>query len=251
MEENVGEDESEIDSITSSQRSFLKSCPFADPDSPLTKSSGDSVRTEILGNPISPTVVRTPVLSFSTPTSLDSINDEDVFRTPPENASLSSAADSEPRVRVSEMIPPSSKSETTPVSASPSLTNRLSDSVPALSSPTTVVADDVRVPGKHSDLDSPSPIAIERTVVLENQPVSDSVANTGLTKSASPVKNLSLDSSSSPSATETENPGGDKTAIPFKEVIEGLLRNNGEKLDERDDKVSYFEVLKQCGLRFP
>ncbi|XP_024014336.1 uncharacterized protein LOC18022097 [Eutrema salsugineum] len=237
MEENVGEDESEIDSITSSQRSFLKSCPFADPDSPLTKSSGDSVRTEILGNPISPTVVRTPVLSFSTPTSLDSINDEDVFRTPPENASLSSAADSEPRVRVSEMIPPSSKSETTPVSASPSLTNRLSDSVPALSSPTTVVADDVRVPGKHSDLDSPSPIAIERTVVLENQPVSDS--------------NLSLDSSSSPSATETENPGGDKTAIPFKEVIEGLLRNNGEKLDERDDKVSYFEVLKQCGLRFP
>ncbi|CAH2061268.1 unnamed protein product [Thlaspi arvense] len=300
MAENVEDDESEFDSVTSSQKSFLKNCPFADPESPPTESSGgvaetDWESTEILGNPISPAVVRTPVLSFPTPTSIDSINDEDVFRTPPENASLSSAADSEPRVRVSEMKPAggsksksqSSKSETTtPVSASPSLT---AENVRVtLSSPTSVAEDDVRVPrkrsnvgspsptaigrimvlenrpisdsvsntgvpkspsptrapGKHSDLDSPSPVSMARTIVLENQSNSASVATTGLPKSPSPGKHLNLDSSSPSSAT-------DETDIPFKEIFEALLRNNGQNLNEKDEKVSYFDILKQCGLKFP
>ncbi|CAA7014615.1 unnamed protein product [Microthlaspi erraticum] len=123
-----------------------------------------SDRTEILENPIT----RTPILSFSSPTSLDSINDDDVFRTPPENAYLSSAtADSESRLRFPEMKPdsklqsPSSKTETTmPFSSSPSSlltenarvleTNRLSGS------PSSVPAGNVRVRGKNSDIDSPS-----------------------------------------------------------------------------------------------
>uniref|UniRef100_A0A1J3FE57 Uncharacterized protein n=1 Tax=Noccaea caerulescens TaxID=107243 RepID=A0A1J3FE57_NOCCA len=314
MAENAGDGESEFDSVTSSQKSFLNNCSFADPDSlrqalPTKSSDGvvetESDRTEVLENPISPPITRTPVLSFSSPTSFDSINDDDVFRTPPENASLSSAtADSEPRLRFSKMKPkpdstrgssksksPSSEIETTtPLSSSsPSLpaenvrvleTNRFSDSVETvkmltpLSSPLSVSAgnvtvpaknsdlnspspmsvedDDVRATGKHSDLDSQSPAAIGRTRVSENQPISDFVSNTGAPKSPSPaivpVKQLNPGSSSGIKITEKEDP---ETAIPFKEIFEALLRNSGENLHERDEKVSYIDILKQCGLKFP
>ncbi|VVB08865.1 unnamed protein product [Arabis nemorensis] len=149
-------DDSEFGSVTSSQKSFLNHCPFADPNSvrPTQSSDGEvletvSDNTEVLGNLISPPVVVTPVISYSSRTSVDSIND-DVFRTPPENPSLSSAPDSQTRVRVSELRSPSS-----PVSASPSLpvvnvrvsemTNRRSDSVEPLSSPSPVTAVDARV----------------------------------------------------------------------------------------------------------
>ncbi|CAA0370765.1 unnamed protein product [Arabidopsis thaliana] len=321
MAENVGSDSSEFESISSSQKSYLKNCPFAGHEDLPTKST-DSDNTEVLGNQISPAVVKTPILSFSSPTSLDSIND-DVFRTPPENASLSSAAESEPRVGVSEIklqggsnlttpfsmaettlvssspsLPAenvrvsesnlkssSSTAKTTPVSASPSVNARVSesnlnssssttpvsvspsekvrvfettpvsaspsekvrvfetkchsdsgDSVPLSSSPPSVAADDVRVPAKHLDSDSSPPTAIGRTMVLVKQRISAS------------------DNSASSSASEgtkvskTENSG---EVLPFKEIIEALLRNSGEKLNERDDKVSYVEILKQCGLKFP
>ncbi|EFH55004.1 hypothetical protein ARALYDRAFT_481288 [Arabidopsis lyrata subsp. lyrata] len=344
MAENVGSDSSEIESITSSQKSFLKNCPFAGHE-PLPTKSTDSDNTEVLGNKISPAIVKTPVLSFSSPTSLDSISDE-VFRTPPENASLSSATESEPRVRVSEIklrggtspsseaktmpvssssslpeanvrvsksnlkspsstakTPPvstsplvnvrvsesnlnspsstakttpsnlkspsstaktmpvsaspsvnvrvsetnlkslSSTAETTPVSASPSEKVRVfetkcpSDSVP-LSSPPSVAADDVRVPAKHLDSDSSPPTAIGRTMGLVKQLVSASVSFDSASSSASEGIKTS----------EAESSGGD---LPFKEIIEALLRNSGENLKERDDKVSYVEILKQCGLKFP
>lgn len=326
MAENVGSDESEFESITSSQKSYLKNCPFAGHEDSLT----DSDNTEVLGNQISPSIVKTPILSFSSPTSLDSIND-DVFRTPPENASLSSAADSEPRVRVSEIKPrggsnlkspssnaetmllssspsgnfrvlesnlnspsstaettrvlesnlkspsstpettpvsaspsekvraletnvksPSSTAETTPVSSSPSIkvrvleTKCLSDSVP-LSSPPSVVADDVRVPATHLDSDSPSPTG---TMDLKN-PIFASVTNNGALKSSERVLNLGSASASAAEGikvSETESSGGD---LPFKEIIEALLRNSGEKLNKRDENVSYVEILKQCGLKFP
>lgn len=267
MVESVGSDDSEFDSVTSSQKSFLKHCPFADPDSVprpiLTEISSDgelletdSDSTEVLGNPISSPLVRTPLLSFSSPTSLDSVKD-DVFRTPPENPSLSSAADSETRVRVSEMIPKlksqSSKPYTTPVSASPSLpienvgvleTNRPSDSVEPLSSPSSVTADGVRVPGKHLDTDTSSPSSIGRTMVLENQPISASV---GVSTSPS-LGSSSASATSEIKFSESENHGGDETAIPFKEIIESLLCNSGER---RDEQVSYVDILRQCGLKFP
>ncbi|CAE6006128.1 unnamed protein product [Arabidopsis arenosa] len=262
MAENVGSDSSEFESITSSQKSYLKNCPFAGHE-PLPTKSTDSDNTEVLGNKISPAVVKTPVLAFSSPTSLDSINDE-VFRTPPENASLSSAAESEPRVRVSEiklrggsnLTTPSSQAKTMPVSASPSINVRItpvsaspsekvrvfetkcpSDSVP-LSSPPSVAADDVRVPAKHLDSDSSPPTAIGRTMGLVKQLVSTSVSLDSASSSASEGIKIS----------KTEDSGG---VLPFKEIIEALLRNSGENHKERDDKVSYVEILKQCGLKFP
>lgn len=357
MAENVGSDSSEIESITSSQKSFLKNCPFAGHEPSPTKST-DSDNTEVLGNKISPAIVKTPVLSFSSPTSLDSINDE-VFRTPPENASLSSAPDSEPRVRVSEiklrggtspsseaktmlvssssslpeanvrvsksnlkslsstaktppvstsllvnvrvsesnlnspsstakttpvtaspwvnvrvsesnLISPSSTAKTMPVSASPSVNARVSETnlkslsstaettpvsaspsekvrvfetkcpsdYAPLSSPPSVAADDFRVPAKHLDSDSSPPTAIGRTMGLVKQLVSASVSFDSASSSASEGIKTS----------EAESSGGD---LPFKEIIEALLRNSGENLKERDDKVSYVEILKQCGLKFP
>ncbi|KAG7571997.1 hypothetical protein ISN44_As09g003940 [Arabidopsis suecica] len=330
MAENVGSDSSEFESITSSQKSYLKNCPFAGHEASPTKST-DSDNTEVLGNQISPAIVKTPILSFSSPTSLDSINDE-VFRTPPENASLSSAAESEPRVRVSQIKPrqgsnlttpssqaktspvsaspsvnvrvsesnlnspsstakttpvsaspsvnvrvsgsnlksPSSTAKTTPVSASPSVNARVSetnlkslsstaettpvsaspsekvrvfetkcpsDSVP-LSSPPSVAADDVRVPAKHLDSDSSPPTAIGRTMGLVKQLVAASVSLDSASSSASEGIKTS----------EAESSGGD---LPFKEIIEALLRNSGQNHKERDDKVSYVEILKQCGLKFP
>ncbi|KAF2567904.1 hypothetical protein F2Q68_00027392 [Brassica cretica] len=229
MAENVGSGESEFGSVTSSQISFLNNCPFAG-----VEEDTDSDGTEVLGTPISPPLTRTPILSLSTPISLDSINDEDVFRTPPENASLSSsAAESEPRARASEIKRGGSKSNSpSRVSASPSLTaetvrvlemNRVSDrkesvtEVTPLSPPSSLAAGDVRVPGKHSDLDSPSPESATEGIKV------------------------------------TESGGGDdyEIEIPFKEVIEALLRNNGENLDERDERVSYVDILKRYGLKFP
>ncbi|VYS53353.1 unnamed protein product [Arabidopsis thaliana] len=316
MAENVGSDSSEFESISSSQKSYLKNCPFAGHEDLPTKST-DSDNTEVLGNQISPAVVKTPILSFSSPTSLDSIND-DIFRTPPESASLSSAAESEPRVGVSEIklqggsnlttpssmaettlvssspslpaeivrvsesnlkspstakttpvssspsvnarvsesnlnssssttpvsAPPSEKVgvfETTPVSASPSEKVRVfetkcpSDSVP-LSSPPSVAADDVRVPAKHLDSDSSPPSAIGRIMVLVKQRISAS------------ENSASSSASEGTKVSKTENSG---EVLPFKEIIEALLRNSGEKLNERDNKVSYVEILKQCGLKFP
>ncbi|XP_010419301.1 PREDICTED: putative protein TPRXL, partial [Camelina sativa] len=132
MAENVGSDSSELGSITSSQQSYLKNCPFAGHEASPTNSDN----TEILSNKISPAVViKTPVLSFSSPTSLDSIKD-DVFRTPPENASPSFAADSDPGVRFSEMKShkgsnfksPYSNAETTLLSSPPSENFRVSQS---------------------------------------------------------------------------------------------------------------------------
>lgn len=235
MAENVGsgESESEFGSVTSSQISFLNNCPFAG-----VEEDTDSDGTEVLGTPMSPPLTRTPILSLSTPISLDSINDEDVFRTPPENASLSSsAAESEPRARASELKPRrrgggSKSNSPSRVSASPSLTaetvrvlemSRVSDrkesvtEVTPLSPPSSLAAGDVRVPGKHSDLDSPSPESATEGIKV------------------------------------TESGGGDdyEIEIPFKEVIEALLRNNGENLDERDERVSYVDILKRYGLKFP
>ncbi|CAA7014665.1 unnamed protein product [Microthlaspi erraticum] len=264
MAENVGDNESEIGSVTSSQKSFLNKCPFADPESvrqalPTKSSDGvvdtESDRTEILENPISPPINRTPILSFSSPTSLDSINDDDVFRTPPENASL----DSESILRFPEMKPdsnsksPSTKTMSLSSSSSPSLpaeivrvleTNRLSGNVRDIDSPSpsSVAAGDVRVPGKHSDVDSQSLTAIGETRVLGKRPISDFEGNTGVAKSPSPA------SSSGIKLTETDIP---ETPIPFKEIFEALLRNSGEKLTERDEKVSCVDILKQCGLKFP
>ncbi|KAL1207142.1 hypothetical protein V5N11_032745 [Cardamine amara subsp. amara] len=261
MAKNVGSDESEIESITTSQKSFLKNCPFADPGAPPT----DSDCTEVLGYPISPAFVRTPILSFSSPTSLDSINDE-VFRTPPENAYISSDADSEPRVRVSELKPqegsnlktPSSKSKTTPFSENVRVleTNHRSVSrvVVPPSSPPSVVSDYARVSGKHRDFDSPSPTAIKRIIVLENQQISDSVANSGLSKTRvlvplSSPPSVAADVVRVPAKqSETEDSGG---VLPFKEIIEALLRNSGENLNERDENFSYVDILKQCGFKFP
>ncbi|CAH8367045.1 unnamed protein product [Eruca vesicaria subsp. sativa] len=261
MGENVESGESEFGSVTSSQISILNNCPFADP----TKSSRAvddtvSISTEVLLTPISPPVTHTPILS---PSSLDSINDEDVFRTPPENASLSSAAESEPKARVSAI------KSTTRVSASASLltvknvkvletnsdepvrdltpltpplsfaagnveVNRVSGpeepvtEVRSLSSSQNLAAGDVRVPGKNSGFDS-----------------------------SSPGKQSELDDSSAQSVTEgievTESSGDDygEIEIPFKGVIKALLRNNGENLEERDERVSYVDILKQLGLKFP
>ncbi|KAL0670402.1 hypothetical protein Bca4012_033106 [Brassica carinata] len=239
MAENVGSGESEFGSVTSSQISFLNNCPFADPLAGVEEDT-DSDGTEVLGTPMSQPVTRTPILSLSTPISLDSINDEDVFRTPPENASLSSsAAESETRARASELKPrrrgggSKSKSKSpSRVSASASLTaetvrvfemNRVSDrkesvtEVTPLSPPSSLAAGDVRVPGKHSDLDSPSPESATEGIKV------------------------------------TESGGGDdyEIEIPFKEVIEALLRNNGENLDDRDERVSYVDILKRYGLKFP
>lgn len=263
MAKNVGSDESEFGSVTSSQVSFLKNCPFADPLAGVEEDT-DSDGTEVLGTPMSQPVTRTPILSLSTPISLDSINDEDVFRTPPENASLSSsAAGSEPRARASELKPrrrggggseSKSKSKSpSRVSASPSLTaetvrvlemNRVSDrkesvtEVTPLSSPSSLAAGDVRVTGSHSDSESPSPPTVSAGDVRV------------------PGKQPDLDSSSPESATEgikVSESGDDdyEIEIPFKEVMEALLRNNGENLDDRDERVSYVEILKRFGLKFP
>ncbi|KAJ4902899.1 Uncharacterized protein Rs2_16850 [Raphanus sativus] len=288
MAENVGSVESEFGSVTSSQISFLKNCPFADPLNGAAKQT-DSDTTEVLGTP----VARTPLLSsLSTPIGLDSVNDEDVFRTPPENASLSSssAAESEPRARVSKL---KSKSPP-PVSASASLavrnlrvleTNRIADDpeepvpggggseskskspppvrvlemnrvsdpeervteVRTLTSPPSPAAGNVRVPGSNFVSESPSP----PTVAAGDVRVP--AKRSGL-DSPSPGKHSDLDSSP-PSATEgiksTESGDDCEIEIPFKEVIEALLRNSGENLDERDERVSYVDILKQCGLKFP
>ncbi|KAG2286344.1 hypothetical protein Bca52824_045948 [Brassica carinata] len=215
MAENVGSGESEFGSVTSSQISFLNNCPFADPLAGVEEDT-DSDGTEVLGTPMSQPVTRTPILSLSTPISLDSINDEDVFRTPPENASLSSsAAESETRARASTSL----TAETVRVFEM----NRVSDrkesvtEVTPLSPPSSLAAGDVRVPGKHSDLDSPSPESATEGIKV------------------------------------TESGGGDdyEIEIPFKEVIEALLRNNGENLDDRDERVSYVDILKRYGLKFP
>ncbi|KFK32662.1 hypothetical protein AALP_AA6G272200 [Arabis alpina] len=210
MAESIESDDSEFGSITSSQRSFLNHCPFANPHSlpPPKSSDTDSVNTEVvLGNPISTPIVQTPIISLSSPISHDSINGE-VFRTPPENPSLSSAPNSQTRVRVSEMTPILN-----------SETNRRSDSV---DSPSSVTVDNVRVP-------------IGRIRVLENQPSSSS-------SSGSATSEISI--------SESLNRGGDETPIPFKDIIQALVRNNGE--DGREKKqVSYVEILKQCGLKFP
>ncbi|XP_048633652.1 uncharacterized protein LOC125608009 [Brassica napus] len=235
MAKNVGSDESEFGSVTSSQVSFLKNCPFADPLAGVEEDT-DSDGTEVLGTPMSQPVTHTPILSLSTPISLDSINDEDVFRTPPENASLSSsAAGSEPRARASELKPrrgggggskSKSKSKSpSRVSASPSLTE-----VPPLSSPSSFAAADVRVTRSHFDSKSPSPPTVSAGDVRV------------------PGKQPDLDSSSPESAAAIDDY---EIEIPFKEVIEALLRNNGENLDERDERVSYVEILKRFGLKFP
>lgn len=304
MAENVGSVESEFGSVTSSQISFLKNCPFADPLNGAAKQT-DSDTTEVLGTP----VARTPLLSsLSTPIGLDSVNDEDVFRTPPENASLSSssAAESEPRARVSKLkskspppvsasaslavrnlrvletnriadpeepvadvtSPPAgnvkvpggggSKSKSpSPVSASQPLPtetvrvlemNRVSDHeerVTPLSSPPSLAAGNVRVPGNNSDSESPSPPTVAAGDV--RVPAKRSGFD-----SPSPGKHSDLDSSP-PSATEGIESGDDYDGIeiPFKEVIEALLRNSGENLDEGHERVSYVDILKQFGLKFP
>ncbi|XP_033145346.1 cell wall protein RBR3 [Brassica rapa] len=299
MAENVGSGESEFGSVTSSQVSFLKNCPFADPLAGVEEDT-DSDGTEVLGTPISPPVTRTPILSLSTPISLDSINDEDVFRTPPENASLSSsAAGSEPRARASELKPrrrggggskSKSKSKsppTTPVSASASLavknvrvleTNRIADDpeepvtvtdVTPLTSPPSFAAGNVKAPGGGaSKLKSPSRVSASPSLTEVpplSSPSSFAAADVRVTRShfdskspspptvsagdvRVPGKQPDLDSSSPESAAAIDDY---EIEIPFKEVIEALLRNNGENLDDRDERVSYVEILKRFGLKFP
>ncbi|EOA27397.1 hypothetical protein CARUB_v10023529mg [Capsella rubella] len=351
MAENAGSDSSELESITSSQRSYLKNCPFAGQETSPTKST-DSNNTEVLGNLISPAVLKTPVLSFSTPTSLDSIN-EDVFRTPPENASLSSPADSEPGVRVSEVksqkgsnlkspysyaetmllsSPPSenfrvsvsnskspySTAEKTPVSASPSekvrvlgMNSKSPSSTPETAPVTASPSEKVRIfetnlkspcsttetapvsapPSEkvrvlETNLKSPSSTAATKPVsgspsnkvrVLETDvhfdsvslssppsvaagdvlgstmglknPIFDYVANNGALKS--PERVLNLGSASTTKGIKVSKPDGSDEVIPFKEIIEALLRNSGEDLNERDENVSCVEILKQWGLKFP
>ncbi|KAL0741217.1 hypothetical protein Bca4012_082730 [Brassica carinata] len=288
MAENVGSDESEFGSVTSSQRSFLNNFPFADPHAPpVGMEDTCSDRTEVLGTPMSPPVTRTPILSLSTPISLDSINDEDVFRTPPENASLSSAAESEPRARVSSEIEPrrgggASKSKsksppTTPVSASPSLTvktNLMADpevtDLTPLISPASFAAGNVKVPGGSSKSKSPSHVSAppsltaETVRFLEMNCVSD--PKESVTEVVTPLSSPpslaagdvrvpgkhSSDLDSSPSsATEGIEVTDYDLDIPFKEVIEALLRNSGENLNERDERVSYVDILKKFGLNFP
>ncbi|KAF8056428.1 hypothetical protein N665_1270s0010 [Sinapis alba] len=256
MAENVGSDESEFGSVTSSQRSFLNNCPFADPHGGVDDTDSDT--TEVIVNPVSSPVTRTPVLSLSTPVSLDSINDEDVFRTPPENASLSSAAESEPLATVS-VIKPRGGGGGGSKSKSPS------DVTPLTSPPPTFAAGDVDFPGGASKSKSPSPVSASQplpaeTVVNRVSDPKESVTEvTHLSSPPSPAaenvrvpgKHSDLDSSP-PSATEgiKVNESGDdyEIDIPFKEVIEALLRNNGENLNER---VCYVDILKQFGLKFP
>src|SRR5690606_5329370 len=143
------------------------------------------------------------------------------------------------------------------VSASPTLPaetvrvlemNLLSDpkepvtEVTPLSSPSSLAASNVRVPGNHSDSKSPSP----PTVAAGDARVPEEPYD-----SSSPRKQSDLDSSSSCSTEGikvTESGDDYETDIPFKEVIEALLRNSGENLRERDERVSYTAILKQCGL---
>ncbi|XP_010429407.1 PREDICTED: putative protein TPRXL [Camelina sativa] len=294
MAENVGSDSSELGSITSSQQSYLKNCPFAGHEATPTNSDN----TEVLSNKSSPAVVKTPVLSFSSPTSLDSIKD-DVFRTPPENASPSSAADSEPGVRVSEMKShkgsnfkspysnaettllssppsenfrvsqsnsksPSSTAATTPVSASPSGKVRVLETnlkSPSSTAETTHVSappsEKVRVSESNSKSSSSTaettPVSASpsgEVKVLDTNRLFAFVANNGALKSP-PERVVNLGSASAIEGikvSETEDSG---EVIPFREIIEALLRNSGEKLDERDEIVSCVDILKSFGLKFP
>ncbi|KAF8046291.1 hypothetical protein N665_3865s0002 [Sinapis alba] len=257
MAENAGSDESEFGSVTSSQRSFLNKSPFADPHGGVEDTDSDT--TEVIVNPVYSPVTRTPVLSLSTPVSLDSINDEDVFRTPPENASLSSAAESEPLATVS-VIKPRGGGGGGSKSKSPS------DVTPLTSPPPSFAAGDVEVPGGASKSKSPSPVSASEPLPAETvkmNRVSDPKESvTEVTPLSSPpslargnVRAPGKDSdfdSSTPSATEgiKVNESGDdyEIDIPFKEVIEALLRNNGENLNER---VCYVDILKQFGIKFP
>ncbi|XP_019093822.1 PREDICTED: putative protein TPRXL [Camelina sativa] len=320
MAENVGSDSSELGSITSSQQSYLKNCPFAGHEASPTNSDN----TEILSNKISPAVVKTPVLSFSSPTSLDSIKD-DVFRTPPENASPSSAADSEPGVRVSEMKShkgsnfkspysnaettllssppsenfrfsqsnsksPSSTAATTPVSASPSgkvralkknskspssnaattpgshspsgkvrvlETNSKSPSSTAVTTPVSaspsgkvrVLETNLKSPSSTAEMTPVSAPPSEKVRVLDTNRPFDFMANRALKSPPQRVVNFgSASATEGTKVSETEDSG---EVIPFKEIIEALLRNSGEKLDERDENVSCVDILKSLGLKFP
>ncbi|CAN8284122.1 unnamed protein product [Cochlearia groenlandica] len=363
MAESEGDDDIDFESITSSQRSLLKNCPFSESESHLllqppsptpTKSHGggerdtDSYTTEILETPISTTVVQTPIISFSSPTSLDSINDEDVFRTPPENASLSSAADSEPAFRVSAIkskskspsfethttpfyvspsltpgnvrVPetksksksPSSEANTTPLYTSPSRTpgnvrvsatkskspSSETDTSPFSASPF-VTPGNVRVSATKSPFSethttpfSASPYSETGTMpfsaspsltpgnvrILETNRLSDFVEPVTEEMLPSPpyfaaevvrfpilssqpynaAVDFGVPISSPPSIaavdvriTETDKISEEETPIPFKEIIEALLRNNGENINERYDSFSFVEALKKCGLKFP
>ncbi|KAJ0260358.1 TPRXL protein [Hirschfeldia incana] len=294
MAENIGKDEREFGSVTSSQISFLKNCPFAAP--PNGPKDTESDKTEVLGTPISPQVTRTPILSLSTPISLDSINDEEVFRTPPENASLSSAAESEPRARVSSEIEPprrgggssksksKSKSKSPPVFSSPSLavkklrvseTNSIADpEEPVADVISPPAARNVKVPGGASKskskskspslVSAPPSLPAENVRVLEMNRVSDrkeslkevtpplsSPPSLAASNVRVPGNKSDLDSSPSSAAEGIEVADDYEIDIPFKEVIEALLRNGGENLYERDERFSYVDILKRSGLKFP
>ncbi|XP_010526291.1 PREDICTED: uncharacterized protein LOC104803894 [Tarenaya hassleriana] len=290
MEGDDGGDDSEFGSVTSSQASILKHSRFAgiSPDrrNLPENSSGDrtesdsskgSDHSKVLGDRFSSPVVRTPIL-----TSQDSI-----FRTPPEEPYFSSAADSDPTVRVSLTDPASASAIATGDSEFPSSgAEEIRVLLATPDSASSSATEDVRVSGAEpalatGDLESPL-FGAKNVSGLEATPdssPSSPTVNVRVSGKEAVSAFVGLDGDSASPLSGAENarvsgkrPGSasasaaikfrvleaannsaeDHLPVSLKDVIEAILRNSGEEERSSEcENLSIVDILRKSGIQFP